>query len=74
MPKIYTGFQSFVESSSPDVLGLIQIYTYLINCSINKGIFPDELNIAKVIPIYKSGDKTSIENYGPISVSIFQNF
>ena len=36
------------------------------------GIFLDELKIVKVITIYKSGDKTSIENYRPISVlSVF---
>ena len=55
-----------------NIHALIKPLTYLINCSINKGIFPDELKTAKVIPIYKSGDKTSIENYRPISVlSVF---
>ena len=42
--------------------------TYLINLSINQGIFPSELNIAKVIPIYKSDDKQLIRNYRQISV------
>ena len=31
--------------------------TYLINYSIRQGIFPDELKIAKIIPIFKSGNK-----------------
>ena len=45
--------------------------TYLINLSINQGIFPDELKIAKVLPIYKSDDKQLIQNYRPISVLPF---
>ncbi len=42
--------------------------TILINRSLAEGIFPDALKIAKVIPIYKSGMKDSINNYRPISV------
>ena len=50
----------------------IKPLTHLVNSSINKGIFPDELKLAKIIPIYKSGNKESIENYRPISIlSVF---
>ena len=45
--------------------------THLINLSINEGTFPDELKIAKVIPIYKSDNEQSINNYRPISVLPF---
>ena len=31
-------------------------------------IFPDELKLAKVIPIYKSGSSMELNNYRPISV------
>ena len=45
--------------------------TYIINLSISQGHFPSELKLAKVIPIYKSGDKQIIENYRPIAVLPF---
>ena len=45
--------------------------THLINKSIHQGIFPDDLKIAKVFPVYKSGDKSNISNYRPISVLSF---
>ena len=36
---------------------------YLFNLSIEKGIFPDDLKIAKVTPIYKADDKSDLSNY-----------
>ena len=35
---------------------------------MENGIFPDSLKIAKVTPVYKSGDNSSLSNYRPISV------
>ena len=55
-----------------NIILYIKHLTHLMNSSINKGIFPDELKIAKVIEIFKSGKKDSIENYRPISIlSVF---
>ena len=41
---------------------------YLFNLSIVKGIFPDDLKIAKITPIYKPDNSSNISNYRPISV------
>ena len=40
----------------------------LINLSFSKGVFPDDLKKAVVIPIPKSGSPQLIENYRPISI------
>ena len=40
----------------------------IFNLILNTGIFPDEMKLAKIIPIYKSGEKTDCGNYRPISV------
>ena len=40
----------------------------IFNLAINAGIYPSNLKIAKVIPIFKKGDQTSINNYRPISI------
>ena len=44
------------------------ILAKLINHSLSEGVFPDSLKIAKILPILKSGDKTLISNYRPISL------
>ena len=41
---------------------------YLFNLSIVKGIFPDDLKIAKVTPIYKADNSSNVSNFRPISV------
>ncbi|XP_065654789.1 uncharacterized protein LOC136081403 [Hydra vulgaris] len=41
---------------------------HIFTLSLNQGIFPDKLKIARVIPILKSGDETSVSNYRPISI------
>lgn len=43
----------------------------LINCSFESGEFPDILKIARVIPIFKAGSKSSLCNYRPISTLHF---
>jgi len=40
----------------------------LVNYSFTLGIFPDDLKLAKVVPIYKTGNKQIVSNYRPISI------
>ena len=51
----------------------IEPLTYLINKSIELGIFPDEMKMAQVVPIFKAGDEQLVQNYRPISVLPFMS-
>ena len=42
--------------------------TTIFNKSISTGMFPCEWKTAKVTPIYKSGPKSNLDNYRPISI------
>jgi hypothetical protein len=41
---------------------------HIFNTSLNFGIFPEKMKLAKVIPIHKAGIKSDICNYRPISL------
>ena len=48
--------------------------SHICNLSFVTGIFPDELKIANVVPIFKSGDEMVFSNYRPVSVlPVFSN-
>ena len=47
---------------------LLKAVTTTVNQSLTTGIFPDNLKLAEVIPLFKKGDPTSINNYRPISL------
>ena len=46
----------------------IKPLTHIMNISFITGVFPAELKIARVIPIFKSGDSSIFSNYRPVSV------
>ena len=42
--------------------------TYILNLSISTGVFVVDWKDARVIPIYKEGDRRNLGNYRPISI------
>lgn len=46
----------------------IHYITGVINDNFSRGIFPDSLKLAKVLPLYKDSDPKNCDNYSPISV------
>jgi len=47
---------------------ILKPLTYVFNLSLSQGVFPSELKIAKVIPLYKGDSKFIVSNYRPVSV------
>ena len=47
---------------------LIQPITHILSLSLQSGIIPLDLKIAKVIPVFKTGDTHDFGNYRPISI------
>ena len=41
--------------------------THICNMSFNSGVFPSKMKIAKVIPIFKTGEKNVFTNFRPVS-------
>ena len=70
----------FASKSSQDVYGLnmkvikgimqviIKPFTHICNMSLKSGVFPNDLKIAKVLPLFKSGEKSEVSNYRPVSI------
>ena len=47
---------------------ILKPITFLVNQTLSTGIFPDALKLARVIPLYKKGDKSHFTNYRPVSL------
>ena len=65
------------DSISPKVIkNCIQYFVDplcdIFNKSLNTGIVPDKLKVAKIVPVYKKNDVKNVENYRPIALlSVF---
>ena len=42
--------------------------THVLNLSFMQGFFPDSMKLARVIPLFKSGNSMLISNYRPVSI------
>lgn len=47
---------------------ILEPLVYSINLSLLYGIVPDMAKVARVIPVFKTGDKNELQNYRPISL------
>ena len=45
---------------------LVKPLTYICNKSFIEGCFPDSMKISRIVPIFKAGDKNSLNNHRPI--------
>ena len=52
-------------------LGVRIVISLMSTQSLTEGVFPDELKLAKVIPVFKAGSSMELSNYRLISVLIF---
>ena len=47
---------------------IVPIIVYLYNYGITCGLYPDTLKIGRVVPTFKSGEMTKVNNFRPITI------
>ena len=72
--KIFKDNSAGWDDLRPGIIKVVKEYitnplTHICNLSLSTGVFPHELKIANIVPIYKSGDVMMFSNYRPVSVS-----
>ena len=68
-PGTAAGYDEVPMSILKDSIDIIAgPLTRIINLSISSGIVPDLMKIARVVPLFKSGDHRLFQNYRPISI------
>ncbi|XP_065639566.1 uncharacterized protein LOC136072311 [Hydra vulgaris] len=64
-----TGYDAISASIIKDCYELIKdVLLDIFNKSLKTGVFPEKMKVAIITPIFKSGDKSLVTNYRPISV------
>ena len=56
---------AILQLSLPQICSLL---THICNLSLLEGIFPREMKLADVIPLFKSGDHELLNDYRPVSI------
>ncbi len=62
----HDGIKSVLIKETIDYI--IKPLTHILSLSLKTGIVPQNLKVARVIPIFKTGDSKEFSNYRPISI------
>jgi Reverse transcriptase (RNA-dependent DNA polymerase) len=62
---IYGLSSNFIKNIS---FSLARPLAHIFSLSLAEGVFPNELKLAKIVPIFKGGDANNVDNYRPISL------
>ena len=69
------GYDCISKNAVQGSFKVITPLTYIINLSFNSGVVHQEMKIARVIPLFESGDMSLFTNYRPVSVlPVFSKF
>ena len=71
--QLKTNTSSGWDDLSPKILQMCHLHIldpllHIVNLSLNQGIFPDKLKLAKVVPLFKGNEIYLFTNYRPISI------
>ena len=47
---------------------VVPVIVFLYNLGIANGLYPDPLKVGRIVPVFKAGEKTKVNNYRPISI------
>jgi exonuclease III len=68
-PKTSTDFNGVSTSLIKKcIYSISEPLRHIFNLSLSMGVVPRQFKIAKVVPVFKSGDKSLVDNYRPISL------
>ena len=68
MNKLFVGIPVLKSTTEESTVVIADCVTHLVNLSIKSGTVPSEREQAKVVPLFKSGNKDDLDNYRPISI------
>ena len=72
MKSSSSGMDEFsLKLIKPAKKSVLPVLTHLINLSLDHGVFPQPLKIARVVPLNKGGKKDDPSNRRPISILLF---
>ena len=72
LPAVTSSFRDYLGPANSETIFLkptsLTELRQIFNISLETGVFPDKLKMAKIIPIFKADDPQLFKNYRPISL------